>query len=116
MPVLPRLAFEEAREVIVPRVERLPHQGERRTRHVCFHEPFLCVTQERFYDPRRDAEILLHTIAHGAADVMQERTLEEARESLKEAVQLIVGANRELARREAEGHQVVREPLAVPVE
>ncbi len=47
---------------------------------------------------------------------VQERTLEEARESLKEAVQLIVGANRELARREAEGHHVVREPLAVPVE
>jgi predicted RNase H-like HicB family nuclease len=47
---------------------------------------------------------------------VQERTLDEARESLKEAVQLIVHANRELARREAEGHQVVREPLAVPVE
>lgn len=47
---------------------------------------------------------------------VQERTLEEARDSLKEAVQLIVSANRELARREAEGHQVFREPLAVPVE
>lgn len=47
---------------------------------------------------------------------VQEHTLEEARESLKEAIQLIVQANRELARRESEGHQVVREPLAVPVE
>lgn len=47
---------------------------------------------------------------------VQERSLEEARESLKEAIQLIVQANRELARREAEGHQVVREPLAVPIE
>jgi predicted RNase H-like HicB family nuclease len=47
---------------------------------------------------------------------VQERTLDEARESLKEAVQLIVHANRELARRESEGHQVVRESLAVPVE
>jgi len=47
---------------------------------------------------------------------VQERTLEEARESLKEAVQLIVSANRELARRESEGHEVVRESLAVPVE
>ena len=47
---------------------------------------------------------------------VQERSLEEARESLKEAVQLIVQANRELARREAEGHDVLREPLAVPVE
>ena len=47
---------------------------------------------------------------------VQERSLEEARQSLKEAVQLIVQTNRELARQESEGHQVVREPLAVPVE
>ena len=47
---------------------------------------------------------------------VQERTRAEARESLKEAIQLIVHANRDLARREAEGHQVVREPLAVSVE
>jgi len=47
---------------------------------------------------------------------VQERSLEEARQSLKEAVKLIVQANRELARQESEGHQVVREPLAVPVE
>jgi len=32
----------------------------------------------------------------------QGQTLEEARENLKEAVQLIIEANRELARREAE--------------
>ena len=47
---------------------------------------------------------------------VQEHTLDEARESLKETVQSIVQANRELARREAEGHQVVRESLVVPVE
>ncbi len=47
---------------------------------------------------------------------VQERTLDEARESLKEAVQLIVQANRDLARQEAEGHQVVREPLSVSLE
>ncbi|MFI5184508.1 MAG: type II toxin-antitoxin system HicB family antitoxin [Vicinamibacteria bacterium] len=47
---------------------------------------------------------------------VQERTQAEARESLKEAIQLIVNANRELARREAEGHQVIREPLAVSFE
>ncbi len=47
---------------------------------------------------------------------VQEHSLDEARESLKEAAQMIVQANRELARREAEGHQVVREPLTVPVE
>ena len=47
---------------------------------------------------------------------VQEHSLDEARESLKEAVQLIVQANRELARRESEGHEVVREALAVSVE
>jgi predicted RNase H-like HicB family nuclease len=33
----------------------------------------------------------------------QGHTLEEARENLKEAVQLVIEANRELAQREAEG-------------
>jgi predicted RNase H-like HicB family nuclease len=47
---------------------------------------------------------------------VQERSLEEARESLKEAIRLVVQANRELARRESEGHEVVREALAVSVE
>jgi predicted RNase H-like HicB family nuclease len=47
---------------------------------------------------------------------LQERSLDEARSSLKEAIQLIVQANRELARRESEGHEVVRESLAVAVE
>jgi hypothetical protein len=47
---------------------------------------------------------------------VQERTLEEARESLRESIQAIVQANRELARRESEGHDVVRERLAVAVE
>ena len=47
---------------------------------------------------------------------VQERTLEEARTSLKDAIREVVHANRELARREAEGHQVVREAVAVPVE
>jgi predicted RNase H-like HicB family nuclease len=45
----------------------------------------------------------------------QGRTLEEARENLKEAVELVIEANRELARRETEGKQVVREELAVSV-
>jgi len=43
----------------------------------------------------------------------QGRTLDEARENLKEAVQLVIEANRELARREAEGHNVIREELLV---
>ena len=46
---------------------------------------------------------------------VQEATLDEARASLKEAIQEILQANRELARRAAEGHQVLRELLAVPV-
>jgi predicted RNase H-like HicB family nuclease len=45
----------------------------------------------------------------------QGRTLEEARENLKEAVQLIIESNRELARRETEGRDVVREDLMVAV-
>jgi predicted RNase H-like HicB family nuclease len=39
----------------------------------------------------------------------QGATLEEARENLKEAIQLIIEANRELARRETEGKPIVRE-------
>lgn len=44
----------------------------------------------------------------------QERTLEEARESLKEAVADVLEANRELTRTEFEGREMVREPLRVP--
>lgn len=43
----------------------------------------------------------------------QGATLEEARENLKEAVELIIEANRELARRETTGKSVIREPLDV---
>ncbi len=47
---------------------------------------------------------------------VQERTLDEARASLKEVIQLVVQSNRDLARLDAEGHDVVREPVAVPVD
>lgn len=43
----------------------------------------------------------------------QGKTLEEARENLKEAVRLIIEANRELARRETEGKSVIREELVI---
>jgi len=43
----------------------------------------------------------------------QGKTLQETRENLKEAVQLILEANRELARREIKGKQVIREVLSV---
>lgn len=45
----------------------------------------------------------------------QGATLEEARENLREAVELILEANRELARRESAGNAVIREPLNVAV-
>ncbi|MDH7485801.1 MAG: type II toxin-antitoxin system HicB family antitoxin [Anaerolineae bacterium] len=43
----------------------------------------------------------------------QGKTLEETRENLKEATRLILEANRELARRELEGRQIIRESLSV---
>lgn len=43
----------------------------------------------------------------------QGRTMEEVRENLKEAVRLILESNRELARRDAEGHDVIREPISI---
>ena len=44
----------------------------------------------------------------------QGTTLEEARSNLHEAIQLVIEANRELARRASEGHAVIREELLVP--
>jgi len=45
----------------------------------------------------------------------QGRTLEETRDNLKEAVQLLIEANRELAQREIAGKPVIREELLVAV-
>lgn len=45
----------------------------------------------------------------------QGATLEEARENLKEAIALVIEANRELARRETAGKPVIRETLSVAV-
>jgi predicted RNase H-like HicB family nuclease len=41
-------------------------------------------------------------------------TLEEARDNLKEAVALVLEANRELAEESTRGHDVIREPLSIP--
>ncbi|MCA1619465.1 MAG: type II toxin-antitoxin system HicB family antitoxin [Acidobacteria bacterium] len=41
----------------------------------------------------------------------QGATLEEARENLKEAVALVIDANRSLAEDAAQGEEVIREPL-----
>lgn len=45
----------------------------------------------------------------------QGATLDEARQNLKEAVELVLEANRDLTRREAEGKNVIRESLTVNV-
>ncbi len=42
----------------------------------------------------------------------QGETLEEARENLKEAIELVLEANRELARESVKGTEVIRERLA----
>jgi len=44
----------------------------------------------------------------------QGETLAEARENLKEAVQLVLEANRELAQRAVADREVSREPLDLP--
>lgn len=44
----------------------------------------------------------------------QGATLEEARENLREAVALVIEANRELSERSIAGKSVVREPLVIP--
>jgi predicted RNase H-like HicB family nuclease len=43
----------------------------------------------------------------------QGRTLDEARENLREALELVLAANRELAERELAGKDVVREPITI---
>ncbi len=43
----------------------------------------------------------------------QGATLEEARENLREAVQLVLEANRVLAEEELEGVEAIREPLKI---
>jgi predicted RNase H-like HicB family nuclease len=46
---------------------------------------------------------------------VQERTLEEARESLREAIELIIISNRELAEQQLSGKNVVREKITVKI-
>ena len=43
----------------------------------------------------------------------QGRTLDEARENLKEAVELVLQSNRELAKQESQGKNVIREELVI---
>ena len=46
---------------------------------------------------------------------VQERTLEEARESLREAIELILRVNRELAEQGISGKEVIREHIKVSI-
>jgi predicted RNase H-like HicB family nuclease len=46
---------------------------------------------------------------------VQEKTLEEARESLREAIEIILRSNRELAEKELSGKNVIREQIMVNV-
>jgi predicted RNase H-like HicB family nuclease len=43
----------------------------------------------------------------------QGRTIEEARSNLQEAVELVLEANREIARRDSAGRNVIREELVL---
>ncbi|MFQ5434758.1 MAG: type II toxin-antitoxin system HicB family antitoxin [Anaerolineae bacterium] len=45
----------------------------------------------------------------------QGKTLDEARENLKDAVQMLIEANREIARRQLAGRPIIREELLVSV-
>jgi predicted RNase H-like HicB family nuclease len=45
----------------------------------------------------------------------QEKTLEEARESLREAIELILLSNRELTEQQLSGKNVVREKITVQI-
>ena len=44
----------------------------------------------------------------------QAATLDEARDSLREAVELVLSASRELAEEQLEGRDVIREAFSVP--
>jgi predicted RNase H-like HicB family nuclease len=46
----------------------------------------------------------------------QGRTLKEARENLREAIDMVLRANRELAQKELAGKEVVREEITVAIE
>ncbi|HEY1266013.1 MAG TPA: type II toxin-antitoxin system HicB family antitoxin [Candidatus Binatia bacterium] len=43
----------------------------------------------------------------------QGATLQEARRNLEEAVRMVLEANKELAREESQGQEVIREPLQI---
>ncbi len=62
---------------------------------------------------QRDGEWWMGYVEELPGSNTQGATLDEARDNLKEAVQLILETNRELARREATGGSAIREPLTI---
>lgn len=75
--------------------------------HVEASGPFTAVYE-------RDGEWWIGYVEELPGANAQGETLQEARESLREAVSLVLEANRELTRREFEGRDVVREPIGPP--
>ena len=61
----------------------------------------------------RDGEWWIGYIEELPGANTQGRTLDEARENLKEAIALVLDANRELAERDIAGKQVVKEQILV---
>ncbi len=62
---------------------------------------------------RKTDQWWIGTVEEIPGAISQERTLEETRESLVEAVQLILAVNQEYAALEAGDTPIVREPLLV---
>ena len=59
----------------------------------------------------------LHRLRRGASWRQHAgRTLAETRANLREAIQLVLEANRALAERDLAGQEVIREPIRVPAE
>ena len=61
----------------------------------------------------RDGEWYMAYVEELPGANTQGRTLEEARENLREAVKLILVSNRELAQRQSPGKDVIREEIRV---
>lgn len=61
----------------------------------------------------KDGDWWIGSVQELPGALTQGATLEEARENLKEAVALVLEANRELAEREISGRAVVKEELTV---
>jgi transcriptional regulator with XRE-family HTH domain len=83
-------------------IAELLHEGAALEEHT--GGPFTAVYQT-------DGEWWLGYVEELSGANAQERSLEECRESLREAVEDILDANRELTKREFDGGDVVREPI-----